>query len=1032
MYINFRQGIIQYPTAAGLQNFLTYGAGYVSLNASNGQIDIAFAHFNDNYLLSETISTTNAWGPIPAGQPAWLYWDINLRTGQRSYGFTLLAPATGITAPVGPVVDQHWFNTANTTMNVWNGTTWRVVARVFAARILGTTFSPLGSNPSLPYAGSQVGATGGAEVGRITFDPVGKPLRKSNGAFFTTVDLFYVQGSPVNTVRLESDVLIATAETNLGAYSAVKLTGPGTINYANYSDTRQSLIAMVMQGLTTNQTGTIVVRGTIANPDWRWTDPLPDGAGLTAGSLLWISENGELVGQDPHNVDNVTFPQSNPPIARVFDNRTIIFDPTGSNLSSGGVPDEFVETFNGRYGNVTLTSGDVTTALTYTPVNKAGDTMTGTLVLNANPAAPLEAATKQYVDATVAAGSVLSFNGRTGAVTLTSTDVTTALAYTPVNRAGDAMTGMLLLSGAPTLNLHAATKQYVDNAVGSILIGTVTSFNTRSGAIILNSTDVTTALTYTPVNKAGDTITGFLSLANEPTLASHAATKQYVDNSITGLDFKQSVRVATTASVTMSGLQLIDGVLLVAGDRILVKDQANAVDNGVYLAAGGAWTRSPDFDGTPSTEVRAGTYLFVGEGTLNASSGWVLTTVNPIVGTSPLLFTQFTGSGQLSAGNGLIQVGSSFNVGTVSSARIVVNPDNIDLAASGVAPGSYNNVVVDAFGRVITGSNATYLTSNQNITLTGDLTGTGSTIINASLANIGSPISNSFVKITTDAKGRVAGTSPVTSGDISALLTATYVLKTGDTMTGALTLSGNPTANLHAATKQYVDSMIAGSGVTSFNTRTGAVTLTYGDVTTALTYAPVNRAGDTMSGLLILSGNPVSAMHAATKQYVDQAVSSIPVGVASFNSRTGAVTLTSGDVTTALGYTPANPANFVQKAGDTMTGMLNLRTYTETKVTPPVITSTVINTTLGTMFEVNLDRNTTVSFFGTPPTNSFSLTLFIKQDAVGGRMITWPASVRWSDALQPSLTATPNKTDIVSFVTIDGGATWFGNIAKNF
>jgi phage-related tail fiber protein len=192
-----------------------------------------------------------------------------------------------------------------------------------------------------------------------------------------------------------------------------------------------------------------------------------------------------------------------------------------------------------------------------------------------------------------------------------------------------------------------------------------------------------------------------------PTADGDAATKAYVDATRQGLDVKESVRVATTANITLSGTQTIDGIAVIAGDRVLVKNQSTASGNGIYVVAAGAWTRSTDAD--VSAEVTAGMFTFVEQGTANADSGWVLTTDNPItLGTTNLAFAQFSGAGQLEAGAGLTKTGSTLDVGTANSARIVVNADNIDLATIGTA-GTYRSVTTDAYGRVTAGTNPTTL-----------------------------------------------------------------------------------------------------------------------------------------------------------------------------------------------------------------------------------------------------------------------------------------------------------------------------------
>jgi phage-related tail fiber protein len=192
-----------------------------------------------------------------------------------------------------------------------------------------------------------------------------------------------------------------------------------------------------------------------------------------------------------------------------------------------------------------------------------------------------------------------------------------------------------------------------------------------------------------------------------PTADSDAATKAYVDATRQGLDVKDSVRVATTANITLSGTQTIDGISVIAGDRVLVKNQTTASTNGIYVVAAGAWTRSTDAD--VSAEVTAGMFTFVEEGTANADSGWILTTDNPItLGTTNLTFAQFSGAGQIEAGAGLTKTGNTLDVGTANSARIVVNADNIDLATIGTA-GTYRSVTTDAYGRVTAGTNPTTL-----------------------------------------------------------------------------------------------------------------------------------------------------------------------------------------------------------------------------------------------------------------------------------------------------------------------------------
>ena len=260
-------------------------------------------------------------------------------------------------------------------------------------------------------------------------------------------------------------------------------------------------------------------------------------------------------------------------------------------------------------------------------------------------------------------------------------------------------------SANPTISLAT----FANGSGGSFLKFTRDTYGRISATTAVVAGDITALVngTYAPI--ASPTFTGTVTLpTSTPSAALEAASKGYVDAMVAGQRVKDSVRVATTANGTLASAfasgQTVDGITLATNDRILIKNQSTGAENGVYIVqASGAPVRATDFDGNSSTgEVVGGATFWVNEGSTQADTAWTLTNDGAItVGSTALTFTQSSGLGQVTAGNGLTKTGNTLDVGTASSARIVVNADNIDLAtvANG-GTGTLYKVTVDGYGRV--------------------------------------------------------------------------------------------------------------------------------------------------------------------------------------------------------------------------------------------------------------------------------------------------------------------------------------------
>ncbi len=242
------------------------------------------------------------------------------------------------------------------------------------------------------------------------------------------------------------------------------------------------------------------------------------------------------------------------------------------------------------------------------------------------------------------------------------------------------------------------------------VIGTLTSLSVDNVTIdgnTISSTDSNGNIKLDP-NGSGtiDVSSAKITNLGTPTSDADATTKAYVDGLINGLDIKESVKVATTGNIagtynngtgtiTASGngaLGNIDGVATTTNDRILVKDQTDAKHNGIYVVTtvgdgSSAYVLTRAGDADASAEISGGAFFFVEQGTTNADNGFVTThNGNPTLGTNDIVFQQFSGAGQITAGNGLDKSGNSISVDLKANGGLVIESTElaVDLGASSI------------------------------------------------------------------------------------------------------------------------------------------------------------------------------------------------------------------------------------------------------------------------------------------------------------------------------------------------------------
>ena len=294
MKLNFRQGIVSARLTLGVPDFLQYNVGFntVSINISAAILLVTTAHKNKNYLIRESFSRANAWGPL-AWNPSWgttvsnptyyLYWDIDLASGAITYNYTPYPVINSTSAPSAPLIDQHWFDATHFLMNVWNGSSWVPRCRVFAGNI-----SPSNTSLVTYQIGSQVSISGQpVDAGFIMLSDDLKGIHVQDGTFLTTdTNLISTQGRYTSTLKVEGLSTQMIASEPIPAYYAVTVTSLGYIGLASNTTSKRA-IGIVDQDLITGDHIDVITRGVITNPSWNFD--------LSNGNVLYVGLNGLLV-----------------------------------------------------------------------------------------------------------------------------------------------------------------------------------------------------------------------------------------------------------------------------------------------------------------------------------------------------------------------------------------------------------------------------------------------------------------------------------------------------------------------------------------------------------------------------------------------------------------------------------------------------------------------------------------------------------------------------------------------------------------
>lgn len=576
----------------------------------------------------------------------------------------------------------------------------------------------------------------------------------------------------------------------------------------------------------------------------------------------------------------------------------------------------------------------------------------------------------------------------------------------------------------------------------------------QSGLTITNSTiDSTTIGATTPSTGVFTQITTTLgTISTSPSNPTDITNKLYVDTVAQGLNPKQSCQVATTANITLSGLQTIDGYTILAGDRVLVKNQSSSANNGIYVASASAWSRSTDMN--TWVEV-SGAYTVVVNGTVNGQTAWVCTSpTSGTLGTTAITWVQFSGISSYYAGTGLTLASNTFSITNTGVTSGSYGSSSNTLSATVNAQGQLTALSAQAIaigaGQVTSGTFASSLLSGSYTGITGVGTLTAGVWNATPIAN--SYLANSNITINGNAVS-LGGSTTVTANTPNSLTfnnsgtggSSGSAFNGGSALTVSYNTVGAPSTTGTNATGTWGISVTGNAGtVTNGVYTTGSysnpswITSILGSIVSGavasatLATTATNVAGGATGSLLYQSGlGATTSLALGTTNYVLTAGASAPQYVAqstlSVGSASTATTSTNlaGGVAGAIPYQSATGATSFSAAGTTGQVLTSAGTGTPTWTTPTsyatVTDDTTTNATRYPLFanqtsgSLSTEYTSSTKLQYNPSTGTFTATSF----AGAGTGLTGTAS---SLSIGGNAATATSATSATTATNLAGGA----------
>jgi hypothetical protein len=559
-------------------------------------------------------------------------------------------------------------------------------------------------------------------------------------------------------------------------------------------------------------------------------------AGLTAGN---VTTNANLTG-DVTSVGNATSIAAGVIVDADINASAAIVDTKLATISTAG-----------KVSNSATTAASANTASAIVARDGSGNFSAGTITANltGNVSGSSGSTTGNAATATaLATGRTIAITGDLAYTSPTfdgTGNVTAAGTLATVATPGS--TGSSTAIPIVTINAKGLTTSITTAAV--IAPAGTLSGNTLAAGVTASS--LTSLGTIASLTATAGTV------ANAPSGSTDIANKLYVDTVAQGLDAKASCVAATTADITLSGAQTIDGVSIVAGNRVLVKNQSLSQNNGIYLCASGSWTRTTDAN---TWDALTSAFTFIEQGTLNGDCGFVCTAnAGGTLGTTALPWSQFSGAGTFTAGTGLTLTGSVFSL--TSPVAVANGGTGLTSLGSGVATflGTPSSANLAAAVSDETGSGALVFASSPTLVTPTLGAATATSLNGVTLTGTSTPALS--VSGTASVSGINTGDQTTITGNAG---TAT-ILQTARNING-VSFNGSADITVTAAAGTLTGATLA-SGVTASSlTSLGTITSL---TATALTVNDNTTLGSSNSDTVNFNARVASDLNPATDDTYD-------------------------------------------------------------------------------------------------------------------------------------------------------------------